>query len=194
MNLEELTKLDGKVFCVEDGQRVPVTKIDLVEESRAGNISVWLLEIGGVATHYLVNPADANDGAEKLPEPVACKQTVVVDKEDAQVFLNSVNKHFGLTGDDTLVDDGLWLERFLEDGEDSIVSKIKDKGAYFKAKLKNNADKAQQFGNTPFFFSFWNAPERLAATKENFKMVLAKLKAKKEEEERKAREAEEALA
>lgn len=178
MQAEMVDKVDGRVLCGPSGQPVAVSAMDFVErlKGNTGEKTV-LLQISGVATDYLVNPNNPLEGSETLPEPVPVVIEADLEKEDQAIFLRQLSQALDLGPNETLVDDGDWIQNVVEGS--AVHTKLREKGVYAKAARKTDWEKACRYGSPPWFFNLHVMPKRSAATKEALAGIRERLQAKK---------------
>jgi hypothetical protein len=166
LTLEQIESLGGRVVCGDGGQPIPITDVDVVDRV-FGAKTVTMLQFSGMAKEVLVNPQNPAMGSEPLPEPlpIVFEESVLDPQKDSATTLRLLSQTLGLDGDDALVDDGGdWLLRLDPEHPKSVLPKLREKGVFFRLKLKNNfQDAYQKYGEQPFFPSIYVVARREAA-------------------------------
>lgn len=189
MTNEELMGLDTKLACGPNGAPVTITGVDVGDSNKEGHIRI---EISGEATDYLLNPQNANAGSEPLPSKLFVSEGFDIEEKDKTKLFAKWNKIFNIHP--PLVDCDEEILRFGEGAEDSVVDQIVGKGAYFKLNVKPPSN--PKFAPT-VYSNTWAVPVKNPATVDTIQAALdkiaAKKAAKKVEEDKKAKELEDAF-
>jgi hypothetical protein len=170
--------LHGKALCGNaNGDKVLFTGVDFVMREIEKK-PVYFLQLTGEAGAYLKATNNPDRGAEQLAEPLVVTIDQSVEK-DAEIFCSSLSRALGLSEKEAI--DGKnpdWLERFDEDHPKSVVAALKEKGIYVKATKKQNWEKAEKYGESPFYFNPHAISVREGVTSSKIAEIKAKLLAK----------------
>jgi hypothetical protein len=177
---EDYEKLNNKVVCGDNEGPILITGIDVVERFMAStNERKPVLQFSGTAKAYLNNPNNPGDGSEPLPEPLVVVFDMDVLEKDQTISLKNMNMALELEGKEAIVEDGEdWLERFAEDGENSVVDKLRNMGLYFTLRSKQDIDKELKYNNFPMWANIHVPPKRKPVTKDSLQAFRDKLKEK----------------
>jgi len=167
MTNEQKSALHLKALCVEGGEGIEISGIDLIEQGDKVFVGVK-----GLATHALVNDRDPGLGATPLEEPYPCEERIDLAKGDLQKEFDKFNKAFALA--DPLVDREDEIDRFAEDHPKSIVPYVLGRKVYFQVKVQAGSETGAY--GPKLYTNFMPMSKRSKVTKES----LAKVKARKQ--------------
>jgi hypothetical protein len=168
--------MDKRILAGDDGEGVLITEIKLKEMTKnTGELKARLV-LSGQATAVLNNQRDPSAGTTALDGAVLCEDGVDVEQADKQLFIDKVNRLFGV--EPPLVDDeeGTMLYRLVEGGD--AYQQIVGKKAYFQVNHRANSENTRY--GAEFYTNLFSAPAVKTATKDNLTAVLAKLRAKQD--------------
>jgi hypothetical protein len=126
---------NSKTFAGPEGLPVVITSVTVGESKKDESLQF-------VFTTEIASKYNSKYGPQGDPESIPTQTVTIllgIKEGDNQKNLDDINRGFGLEGDDRLVDDDSWYERFAEDHPNSVYSKIvgvKKTNMYLRASAK----------------------------------------------------------